>query len=317
MYITKNRQTDETICRMAAAAFPGKQVSNITELTEGMCNAAYCVEFADGIKSILKIASAHGEGLMANEINLMEAEVRAMRIVRERNTIRVPRVQYYDVSKTICSGKYFFMEALQGQSYSSLKEELTEAERSIINRETGQIAGRLAEIKGSGFGLLADDEHQYACLYEFMRYLMDNVLADAAQKAIEMDVSADEVLTRLAEDREVFDLVTQPTLVHWDMWDGNIFVKDGHISGIIDWERALWGEAFMDDRFRRHTINGDFLRGYGQEVFSRQEMRRINWYDIFLYLTMMTEGAYRGYEDDGQYRWARMQFAEAWKDLQK
>ena len=26
------------------------------------------------------------------------------------------------------------------------------------------------------------------------------------------------------------------------MWEGNIFVKDGEISGIIDWERAMWGE---------------------------------------------------------------------------
>lgn len=316
MIITKNRQTDETIRRMAAAAFPDKTVSGITELTEGLCNAAYCVEFADGMKSILKIASARGEGLMANEVNLMDAEVKAMRMVGEKNTIKVPQVQYYDISGTICSGKYFFMEALQGQSYSTLKEKLTEAERSIINEETGQIAEKLTRIKGSSFGLLADEAHRFTCLYDFLQYLIQNVLEDAARKAIVMDVSAGEILERLAQNRAIFDAVTQPTLVHWDMWDGNIFVKDGHISGIIDWERALWGEAFMDDRFRRHTINADFLRGYGQESFSRQERQRISWYDIFLYLTLMTEGAYRGYEDDSQYRWARTMFAEAWRDLQ-
>lgn len=48
--------------------------------------------------------------------------------------------------------------------------------------------------------------------------------------------------------------------VHWDMWEGNIFIKDGHISGIIDWERALWGEAFMDDRFREHNRTQEFLK---------------------------------------------------------
>ena len=25
------------------------------------------------------------------------------------------------------------------------------------------------------------------------------------------------------------------------------FVKEKHVLGIIDWERAMWGEAFMDD----------------------------------------------------------------------
>lgn len=72
-------------------------------------------------------------------------------------------------------------------------------------------------------------------------------------------------------------------------------MKEKHVSGIIDWERAMWGEALMDDRFRRHTRNADFLKGFGKETFTEAEMRRIYWYDILLYLTMMTEGAYREY----------------------
>ena len=40
MSITKNHQSPETLRRMCAAAFPGREVKSITELTEGMCNAA-------------------------------------------------------------------------------------------------------------------------------------------------------------------------------------------------------------------------------------------------------------------------------------
>lgn len=316
MGITKNRQTKENICRMAAAAFPGKQLQTITELTEGMCNAAYRIEFADGQKSVLKIAAAHSEGLMSNEINLMEAEVKAMRMVGDSHVVKVAQVQYYDTSQALCSGAYFFMEALPGQSCFSLGDKLTEEEKSAVRYETGKIARKLTAIRGDHFGLLADEAHQFTGLYDFVYYLIANVLADAEKKNIVIGVSADGILTRLGADRAAFDAVTQPTLVHWDMWDGNIFVKDGHISGIIDWERALWGEAFMDDRFRRHTRNADFLRGYGQETFTSREMKRINWYDIFLYLTMMTEGAYRGYEDDSQYWWTKTLFEEAWRDLQ-
>ena len=50
--ITKNRQTDAAVTEMAKAAFPEKQVVRITELPEGMCNAAYCVAFSDGSESI-------------------------------------------------------------------------------------------------------------------------------------------------------------------------------------------------------------------------------------------------------------------------
>lgn len=39
------------------------------------------------------------------------------------------------------------------------------------------------------------------------------------------------------------------------------------VCGIIDWERALWGEPFMDDRFRIHNRGKHFLEGFGQTSF--------------------------------------------------
>lgn len=71
----------------------------------------------------------------------------------------------------------------------------------------------------------------------------------------------------------------------------------------------------MDDRFRHHTRNSDFLRGFGKEEFTENEMRRIYWYDIFLYLTMMIEVSYREYEDDWQYKWVRPLFEDAWNKI--
>lgn len=316
MGITKNKQTKAVIRQMAAAALPDKKVEAITELTEGMCNAAYLVEFSDSSKSVLKIAPKNGNGLMSNEVNLMDAEVEAMRIVHENGGVKVAAVQYYDTSHEICDSSYFFMEALEGDSYFSVKESYTEEENRIVNYEIGQLEKKITSICGEYFGLLGDEDHQYNNLYEFIDQIISNVLSDAERKQVVIGVDADEILKCLQQDKELFAEVVQPVLVHWDMWEGNIFVKEKHVCGVIDWERALWGEAFMDDRFRRHTRNTDFLRGYGQERFSFKEKRRILWYDIYLYLTMMTEGAYRGYEDDGQYQWVKPLFEESWKELQ-
>ena len=115
----------------------------------------------------------------------------------------------------------------------------------------------------------------------------------------------------------LFESVKTPSLVHWDMWEGNIFIKDGRISGIIDWERAMWGEPYMDDRFREHNRHSDFLKGFGICELSNEELKRIYWYDVLLYLTMMTEVTYREYEDDGQYHWVKPKFERAWEALQK
>ena len=61
----------------------------------------------------------------------------------------------------------------------------------------------------------------------------------------------------------------------------------------------------MDDRFRKHNWNNDFLEGFGLRSFSDSDLKRIRWYDVILYLTMMVEVFYREYEDKSQYRWAR------------
>lgn len=317
MAITKNRQSVETIRRMAHAAFPQKEMEDCTELTEGMCNAAYLVGFTDGSKSVLKIASGSGAGLMSNEVNMMEAEVRAMRLVEERSAVKVARVEYYDTSQTLCDGPWFFMEALEGQSLFSIREGLSEEEKRALYGEIGEIEKAVCSIEGRKFGLLADDEHRFDSLFDFVFYLISNALTDSERKKVEIGVSPEEILCRLKADRAAFDEVTQPVLVHWDMWEGNIFVDKGHVCGVIDWERALWGEAYQDDRFRRHTRNRDFLKGYGQENFTEKEMRRIYWYDIFLYLTMMNEVFYREYEDDGQYWRVKLLFEASWNELNR
>ncbi len=317
MGITKNHQSRENICRMAMAAFPDKVVDDCTELTEGMCNTAYLVQFADGSRSVLKIAAEGNQGRMTNEVNLMEAEVDAMRLVHQRSRVKAAQVQFYDTSKNLCTGDYFFMEELEGQSFSSAGKHYTEEEHQTIYYEIGQVQRELASVAGTAFGLLGDKETHYQSLYSFVYQLIANVLSDARKKQVEIGVSEAEILSRLEQDKDIFEQVTKPVLVHWDMWEGNVFVKDGHVTGIIDWERALWGEAFMDDRFRRHTRNPWFLKGFGKETFTDSELRRMAWYDVYLYLTMMTEVFYREYGDDGVYQWAKPMFLASWQELNK
>ena len=75
------------------------------------------------------------------------------------------------------------------------------------------------------------------------------------------------------------------------------------------------GEPFLDDRFRMHNRNQAFLQGFGKEVLTPVERRRIAWYDLLLYATMITEVAYRVDESDVQERWVRPLFGKTWQAL--
>lgn len=315
MGITKNKQSPETIEKMTAIAYPDKKIISCTELTEGLCNVAYSIIFQDGDKKILKVAAADNHGYMTNEINMMTAEVSAMRLLHDKLSAKIANVDYHDDSKTICSGEYFFMEYLEGENYFRLKECLSVEEQQNIDRQIGEIVREFTNISGDFFGLLGDTEHRFHSLYELIHYMLSNVIHDADRQAVKYFISGNELLALLERDKDIFDQTTTPCLVHYDLWEGNIFVKDMQISGLIDWERALWGDPLMEDRFRRHTRNETFLQGFGIEALTDTQQRRIYWYDIILYLTMMTEGIYREYEDDSQYQWVAPLFQASLDEL--
>ena len=304
MAITKNRQSKETIAVMAKKAFPDKQIAEIKELTEGMCNVTYDITFEDGSESILKISAKDRRGNTSNEVNLMQAEINAMKLVAERCSFKVADIQYYDTSNTICDGNYFFMEKLKGDNFSLVREGMSEEAIAVVDREIGKISRELSEVKNPEFGFLGEDK-RYASLYDFVKHMLVNLISDAKKRDIDIIYDEQDLLNQLEKDRPAFEAVKTASLVHWDMWEGNVFVKDGHVSGIIDWERALWGEPFMDDRFRMHNRGKHFLEGFGQTSFSEDELIRLRWYDIILYLTMMIEVYYREFEDEGQYFWAK------------
>lgn len=316
MGITKNHQSPETLRAMAAAAFPDKQLLEAKELTEGMFNAAYRMDFADGTAAVAKIAAGSAGGFLSNEVNLMAAEVAAMELLRKEGVPYVPRVYYSDFSRSLCSGPFFIMEMMPGGSLFALRDEIAEETRRRVLFEAGQLQRRLTEVRGEGFGLLGD-ERRFAALYDMLVYMFANLLGDAARISLDFGFAPEELWARLARDRAAFDAVTRSSLVHWDMWEGNIFVKEGRLSGVIDWERAMWADPFMDDRFRTRNHNPDFFAGFGQGKFTPEESRRIRWYDLFLNMTMMAESYYRQYEDiEGEIRWLSPQLKDAWAALE-
>ena len=314
MGFTKNIQSREAIEKIIGNAFPEKEMTAFAELSEGLCNIAYRIEFSDGSKSILKIAPQFNRTLLRNEKCLMNAEVNAMKLAENIPNVKTAKVQYYDTSKALCTGDYFIMECLEGESLVSLQDKLSEEEKARIYSEIGNIVRDIAGINGEYFGQLYDGAEKFDKLCDFVKMLIRNVLADAKEKNIVIGVSPEEIFSLLDAHKSAFEAVS-PVLVHYDLWEGNIFVKNGHVCALIDWERALWGDVLMEDRFRRHSVNDPFLKGFGQTVFSREERIRTLWYDIILYLCMMTEGKFREYPDDSQYRWIKPYFDSSWNEL--
>lgn len=228
MGVTKNIQSREAIEKIMGNAFPEKEMTAYSELNERLCNIAYRIEFTDGEKSILKIAPRFNHTLLRNEKCLMNSEVNAMKLAEALTSVKTARVQYYDTSKTLCTGDYFIMECLEGESLVSLQDKLSEEEKATIYSEVGGIVRDIAKIKGDRFGQLYDGAEKFDKLKDFIHMLIRNVLADAGEKDIFIGVSPEEIFSLLEAHKSAFEAVSS-VLVHYDLWEGNIFVKNGHV----------------------------------------------------------------------------------------
>lgn len=301
---TKNIQSKKTLNQLISCAFPNRSCVGISELTEGLFNVAYEIKFRDGKESILKIAPSPEITVMTYERNIMEAEVSAMKLIAERVDIPVSKVEYYDSSCTICNAPYFFMEKLKGKSLFSLKSILSNEEKKMFNKKVGSLNQKINQVTNKKFGYLGQKELQGVDWYKVFRNMLKAVFKNAHDISLDLKIPYKQLLTLLEVDKPIFDEVKTPRLVHWDLWDGNIFIENGQVTGLIDWERSLWGDPLMEVGFRSYFQNVEFIEGYGLDGFTPEEQRRILWYDVYLLLIVAQEHIYRKYESTDSYEWA-------------
>lgn len=293
--ITKAAVSEDTVNRMTQKAL-GEDALEIRELKEGYFNIAYQVRLSDR-DVVLKIAPSPETEVMTFEKNIMFSEVDSMKMVAQRTEVPVPEVLFYDSSRDVADREYFFMEMLEGKSLSSISDVLPEEQKQRIYYDMGRYTAMLNGITGERFGYYGQPDRQGEDWYEVFRDILRDPFADAERKGIAMPVREDETLELLERDRALLGAVETPRFVHWDIWAGNVFIADGQIRGIIDFERCLWGDPLLEVGFRCYEQNSAFFGGYGIKGLSREEKRRARWYDVYLALLWCLETDYRGYDN--------------------
>lgn len=310
---TKRKLTESEMTAITLNAF-GQAATVVKELTDGWANAAYQVTLANGQLVIVKAAPLSDTKMMSYEQGLMQAEVEVLRLVKLVGAMPVPAVYAHDNSKTLVDCEYFIMEMLEGEPYNKVKEMLTEEQRNQIDYQLGVYNRQLNEIRGERFGLYAaSDVSASSSWRETFHRLLLGVLADGEQEGVLLPADYDSIRNEVSARLDVLDEVTEPKLIHWDLWDGNVFVKDGAVSGIIDFERALWGDPLMEHYFSHFNKTAAFLEGYGIKALTPAEQGRRALYDLYLDLILCIECPFRQYEDRNHLQWARDNLEQGWR----
>ena len=258
---------------LVAAGRDPNDLTAVTELADGTYNSVHRLELTSG-DLVLKVAPT-GPGL-TYEQDLIQTE--ALFYQAAQGKAPVPEVVH-------SGSDFLLMTALPGVTLHSVS-----TERAQYRRELGTIVSSLHEVTGTdGFGYPQrglKDSWSKAFLGMF-----DDLLADADRYDVPLPAK---VSRQLVTDRTaLLDSVRVPRLIHFDQWDGNILVDDGRVTGLIDGERAFWGDPVAE--FVSLTLFGDvdadLISGYGADI----NRERLSLYRVYLYLIMLIEGTPRGY----------------------
>ncbi|MGW4895605.1 phosphotransferase family protein [Kitasatospora sp. NPDC004240] len=318
--ITKNRQPPEVLRAMVERAYGRGQVPEgaaggwVGELGHGWFNVAYRVRLRDGRESVLKIAPPPGVEVMTYERGAMETELAALDLIARHTDVPVPRVDFVDRSGELCDAHWFFMPFVDGDNLDVLGPGLSARELGGYKQQVGAANRRINAVRGPAFGPLAGPGD--ASWRRVFTGMVEDVLGDGERRRVDLGRDYDTVRAVVAEHAASLDEVTQPRLVGWDLWDGNVLVRDGAIACVIDHERAFFGDPLAEVGFAGTQLAdafGDpthFMRGYGHPPLTATETVRRRLYCLHLALVMVIETVYRGHTDPAQYHWARDRLTE-------
>jgi len=286
---------------------PVGRLASAELLSGGMFATAFRLGFDDGRRAVVKIVGADTSRFLTYELGLLGTEALTYRMLQDSG-VPVPRVLHTDFTRDLVDADVVIAEHLPGVPW--LGCELDEAQTAVVRRNLGAVMADLHRVKAASFGYPAPAAGLGAATWrEAYRLMVDAVLADARRWGVVLP--QERVRAAVTAHSSALDAVTEASVVHTDLWEGNVFIDPEtlDIVGIIDTERTLWGDPLHEvvgaDQFGTGDPNADVLAGdagaggvLARELASPTGPARLLLSRLYFSLILATEPTTRGYEGE-------------------
>lgn len=328
---TKAKVTELEIKQICQKQF-NQGVASFVELNDGFYNISYLVRLGDESEVVLKIAPPKDVEVLTYELDIMKAEVLFYKLTEEHTNVPVPKVFGEDFSMEIIPFPYYFMSKLEGKPLNYIKD-INKATRKDIYIQLAKILGQLHNIKGSTFGYISMEE---ACAnrsyYDAFMVSVSAIIDDGKAKTSDFPIRLEDLEGLFSKCRDAFNEVSVPTMVHFDLWDGNIFVLEDNeniiIEGVIDFERGFYGDPAADFAqvigYMDIQDGDEFMRTYNEfandKLQYNQNMRiRTHAYRLYLFIIMYVECFYRDVDGsfEPQKKWVCEEIHQVFRQLEE
>lgn len=302
---TKNTFTDSEIRAVIHKYFPDEKINEIIPLDGGTFNTVYRINGSGvlGNGVILKTSPSVGVEVPNHEKDILKTEVYTYQILAGQK-IPVPKLYGYDFSRTLLPCDYFIMERMHGKSWL----DHWPIRDPGLMRALGKYTARMHSASLDWFGEISDDPtKRFDTWGAAFLSMVGDVLEETRRQGLTLPY--EEIETAVSSRREMLDELKRPSLVNFDLWAGNVFVKkreDGfYLTGMIDFERSFLGDPLASfasalllyDNVEKETA---FLEGYnnvsGQPlVITNADREKMALYEMLMYLRSYAESHRYGF----------------------
>jgi aminoglycoside phosphotransferase (APT) family kinase protein len=243
---------------------------------------------------VLRVAPPDSTGLLFYERRMMRQEPALHEFIGDRTSLPVAKIVAFDFSRTHFDRDYLLMTALPGVPLSDAT--LTSSERDRVLYQIGTYLRQLHQLTApdclginaygyAGSHCPMQPQPTWTEAFQVMwNLLLDDVVASGCYDESDRQFMSD-LLERCINHFSInhsninycninyscincLDESDSPRLLHMDIWSQNILVdRSGHVTGIVDFDRALWGHPELEFAVLDYCGISEpaFWQGYGQE----------------------------------------------------
>ncbi|HVN43113.1 MAG TPA: aminoglycoside phosphotransferase family protein [Steroidobacteraceae bacterium] len=270
-------------------------------LGDGHFTTSYLLECEHEAPVVLRLAPEPTARLWRHERALLQRQCSVQPVLESVGPI-VPRLLHMDFSRRVVPRDWALFEWRPGESWESVAGSIDAVASARLWRQFGGIVREVHAQRGEHFGYPAPCQG-HAGFGEWFTGIVDDLATDLTEQNVAV-AGLDRFRALLREERWRFDAVDEPRLVHGDLWQRNVLVEPGpqgwHITGLLDAERAFFGDPAAEWIFGFLDIPEAFWEGYGRRLTSDALDSDARWrrcaYQARGALYMMLEGVRFGFD---------------------
>jgi len=273
--------SSRTLTDLVVRHLPGARGTIVfRRIPTGKFNTSFFVS-AEGAEYVLRIAPPRDSVFLFYERDMMKQEPELHALLREKTTIPVAKIIAFDDSHEMIDRDYLIMERLPGCPLT----DAIGADATAVFRQVGAFPSQAHAITARQYGYLGAHHPMTPrdAWAEAFADMWGKLIADIEATGHYAREEGAALVDLLDQHLSLFDRPVQASLLHMDVWHQNILVNGGCVTGLIDWDRALWGDPEIEFAVLDYCgiSKPAFWEGYGRV---RDDSRPARIRGLFYYL---------------------------------